>query len=113
MTTAAALAGTRATAAARKALLGRRSKIARLASNGERDRQELSTGHHREQLAINEEIAGPIAELTEHERAELHEIDAALERLDAGTWGVCERCNGKIARARLAVMPEARHCIAC
>lgn len=44
---------------------------------------------------------------------ELQEIDAALERMDAGTWGRCETCGGAIGRGRLRALPEARHCLTC
>jgi len=43
----------------------------------------------------------------------LTEIDEALQKFDAGTYGRCERCGGKIADARLEAMPAARLCITC
>lgn len=43
----------------------------------------------------------------------LEEIDAALARLDAGTYGRCAGCGEEIAPARLAARPVARTCIAC
>lgn len=51
--------------------------------------------------------------LNEHETAELAAIDAALERLSAGTYGQCTDCDVTIAPARLSVAPEAARCIAC
>jgi DnaK suppressor protein len=50
---------------------------------------------------------------TDHEGLELREIDAALERIDDGTYGVCEDCGEPIPGPRLAVMPEARMCARC
>lgn len=44
-------------------------------------------------------------------RDQLDEIDAALARIDAGTYGACERCGGPIGEARLEAMPAARFCI--
>ncbi len=38
---------------------------------------------------------------------------AALRRLEAGTYGRCLGCDDPIPFGRLAVMPEATHCIAC
>jgi DnaK suppressor protein len=38
---------------------------------------------------------------------------AALERIEQGCYGVCERCKGPIAPARLRVAPESVLCIAC
>ncbi len=41
------------------------------------------------------------------------EIDAALGRVEAGTYGVCETCGKAIAKARLEVVPEATLCVNC
>ena len=41
------------------------------------------------------------------------EIDSALERIDAGTYGICEDCGAVIAARRLNVVPYARFCIRC
>jgi RNA polymerase-binding transcription factor DksA len=46
-------------------------------------------------------------------RETLLEIEHALEKFDAGTYGSCEVCGGPIAEARLEAMPAARTCIAC
>lgn len=43
----------------------------------------------------------------------LAEIDAALARLDTGSYGVCERCDGPIGEGRLEARPVARLCITC
>lgn len=41
------------------------------------------------------------------------EIDAALARVEAGAYGVCESCGKPIAKARLEVVPEASLCVNC
>lgn len=46
-------------------------------------------------------------------RAHLVEVDAALGRLDAGTYGWCERCGAGIPAARLEARPIARTCMSC
>ena len=51
--------------------------------------------------------------LVRQARARLAEVDAALARLDAGTYGLCERCGRPVDEARLEARPEARHCIDC
>jgi RNA polymerase-binding transcription factor DksA len=43
----------------------------------------------------------------------LNETRAALARLDAGTFGKCERCGHAVARARLDALPYARFCARC
>jgi RNA polymerase-binding transcription factor DksA len=44
-------------------------------------------------------------------REALDEVDAALERLGSGHYGVCEGCGKPIGEARLEAMPAARFCI--
>ena len=46
-------------------------------------------------------------------RRHLAELDAALARLAAGTYGVCEGCRKPIPPARLAARPTARACVRC
>lgn len=43
----------------------------------------------------------------------LRDLDAALRRHDAGTYGRCERCGRDIPAARLEVRPAARTCVGC
>ncbi|MEN9979845.1 MAG: TraR/DksA C4-type zinc finger protein [candidate division WOR-3 bacterium] len=43
----------------------------------------------------------------------LREIDAALDRIARGTYGICERCGEPIPLARLEVIPYARLCMKC
>ena len=46
-------------------------------------------------------------------RERIAEINNALRRVDAATYGVCERCGQPIAEERLAVRPFARCCTPC
>jgi RNA polymerase-binding transcription factor DksA len=43
----------------------------------------------------------------------LAEVDAALVRLEQGTYGVCESCGAEITPARLEAVPATSRCIAC
>jgi DnaK suppressor protein len=45
--------------------------------------------------------------------AAVEEIDAALAKIDDGTYGVCERCQQPIPKPRLKALPYARLCVAC
>lgn len=51
--------------------------------------------------------------LLRQSRVRLAENTAALERLDAGTFGVCESCGRDIPEARLEARPSARLCVEC
>lgn len=54
-----------------------------------------------------------VAALVAQADAHLDDIQRALDRLDAGTYGVCERCSAEIADARLEARPVVRTCIEC
>jgi DnaK suppressor protein len=55
--------------------------------------QELSIAHNRRDL--------------------LTQIERAIERIDAGTYGICEGCGKQIAKARLQAFPSATLCVEC
>lgn len=46
-------------------------------------------------------------------QARVGEIDAALARVDAGTYGTCDVCQQPIPEARLEAVPEATLCVTC
>jgi len=46
-------------------------------------------------------------------RRRIEEIDGALSRMDAGTFGLCESCGKPIPVKRLERMPGATLCVAC
>ena len=60
--------------------------------------------------ASGEEIASTLAEL---EAKELAQVERALRRLKAGTYGKCEACAGRIPVARLNALPYSTVCIKC
>jgi DnaK suppressor protein len=45
--------------------------------------------------------------------AHLREVDQAIERLAAGTYGRCRRCGAMIAQERLEALPAAVTCVRC
>ncbi len=51
--------------------------------------------------------------LTDREREKLQAIQEALERVDDGTYGICESCESEIAEARLGALPFTRLCVNC
>ena len=51
--------------------------------------------------------------LMEHEGTALEQIEAALERVEAGVYGVCTECEAKIPKTRLQVLPHTPHCVKC
>ena len=51
--------------------------------------------------------------LMEGEGEELKQISEAFERIDDGTYGLCETCRKKIPKERLRAIPYARLCVVC
>lgn len=51
--------------------------------------------------------------LEENLRVSLDEVRAALERIEAGNYGTCERCSAKIPVERMEAVPTATLCITC
>lgn len=43
----------------------------------------------------------------------LKDIDAALAKIEEGTYGICSKCGGEIPEARLEFRPESIYCVAC
>lgn len=53
-------------------------------------------------LTIRERLAGRKSE-----------IERAIEKIDSGEFGSCERCGRQIPAGRLEVLPFARYCLEC
>ncbi len=51
--------------------------------------------------------------LRSNSRDLLTQVEAALRRLDEGTYGVCARCGNPINPERLEALPYATYCITC
>lgn len=100
-------------------LLARRARfLEQLAQlrGGDIGRAEASAEHFGQKLdsTAQEATAREIEyALDEHESAELGQVDAALRRMDSGSYGQCVDCGVEIPLARLYVVPEAARCIRC
>ncbi len=55
------------------------------------------------------QVGALIAQVRRH----LDEVQAALERLEDGSYGTCDSCGRPIGAARLEARPAATRCIAC
>jgi DnaK suppressor protein len=67
------------------------------------------------QAAAASQVFEQARDLAMRERASQHleAVDAALVRLDEGSYGSCVRCGRPIAPERLDALPWAAHCIEC
>lgn len=70
----------------------------------DRDWQERATENE------NDEV---LETLDESSRAEVAQVQAAILRLEAGTYGRCATCGAPISAARLVAMLSATTCVAC
>jgi DnaK suppressor protein len=52
-------------------------------------------------------------ELSDNERKILRDVDAALRKMDKGTYGYCEHCKKAIEKKRIKALPSARYCMTC
>ena len=51
--------------------------------------------------------------LMNNEGETLTQIESALERIEAGAYGFCTECSGKIPKMRLNAIPYTPHCVKC
>lgn len=63
---------------------------------------DLATDNYEQEFAIG---------LMDSERKLLIEIDEALERIENGTYGICEGTSKRISKERLQAQPWARYCV--
>ncbi|QZN85877.1 TraR/DksA C4-type zinc finger protein [Cellulomonas sp. C5510] len=98
----------------------RREAVARLAGTGaEREavvaaaRESVTDDEHDPEGSTIAYERRMLDALTHDMRERIAEVDAALDRLDRGTYGTCERCGQPIPVERLRALPAARTCVAC
>lgn len=66
-----------------------------------------------EEGAQTDHEAFTLSRLGEAQRREIAQIDAAIQRMDAGEYGVCRDCRLDIDPRRLAALPYALLCTEC
>ena len=81
-------------------------------SSIKRDVTQSHSGDSAEQAQEreNDEVVDAIGNETAQS---IRVIQAALARIDDGTYGLCENCGEDIAPARLSAVPEATRCVNC
>jgi RNA polymerase-binding transcription factor DksA len=76
--------------------------------------EDLGDAGHDENFADSGQVAaeqGEAQALAASLREQLDAVEAALTKLDEGTYGQCEVCGNAIPDARLEAMPASRFCI--
>jgi RNA polymerase-binding transcription factor DksA len=105
---------------ARERLIAERDRLIEVRDAATRLSTAANEASERELSSADQHPAEQATETLEREldlgvlqsvEAELTELQAALGRLDAGTYGKCEICGKPIAEGRLEAMPAARYCV--
>jgi DnaK suppressor protein len=106
----------------RALLMAERRNYTRQAEELRAQAEALALEHEPGDVQFDEEggeggTANVDRELDLHLSAQAHaaieEIDAALEKITAGTYGFCESCGSPVPKARLEALPHARLCVSC
>jgi len=66
-----------------------------------------------EEEAQKADLTALFSQLDVMEKREIEEIDRALTKMAADTYGVCEKCRKPISLKRLEVLPATRFCRRC
>ncbi|GAB04412.1 conjugal transfer protein TraR [Gordonia amarae] len=89
------------------------SLTARLSEVVEASADEASDDEHDPEGTTLAVERGQLVAQLARSRVRVEEIDAALERLGRGAYGVCQTCGTPIDPERLEVLPAARQCVRC
>jgi DnaK suppressor protein len=105
-----------------KALLEERETYTRHASERRAEAEQLAADREPGDVQFDEESGQGDTMNVERERdlalsaqalAAVEDIDKALAKIEAGTYGICERCGQPIPKERLKALPYAALCVAC
>lgn len=91
-------------------LLHRRAALVESRWKGQREIEALKnqeTGAEMEEEAQSSAATFVLTSLSDSQRMEVAQIDAALDRIKAGTYGICVDCGARISEERLRVIPYA------
>ncbi|RMF15768.1 MAG: TraR/DksA family transcriptional regulator [Candidatus Dadabacteria bacterium] len=102
-------------ATAREALNQLRTELLQFLEQSDDDAQTVSLERPIGRLSRMDQMQQQQMVLEQRRRAQrrLQQVDAALEALDRGDYGLCAECGEPIALARLKALPESRICIDC
>ena len=106
----------------RETLLEERTRVVAAIENLHEDHSGSLSDEAGEETAYDNHLADTATEtydreldytLEENSEHVLGEIDAALKRIDEGTYGTCTNCGNPIPEERLEARPWATLCIGC
>ncbi|HXI09870.1 MAG TPA: TraR/DksA C4-type zinc finger protein [Thermodesulfobacteriota bacterium] len=74
---------------------------------------QFDNPHDIEELALIDIIEDMGIAVADIKRAELEQMDAALRKIEDGSYGNCEECGEEIEEERLKLIPFAEYCVKC
>jgi DnaK suppressor protein len=78
----------------------------------ERNADPTEVSDRKDEAGLNQSLSTDDAQ-EERDRAELRQVEAALHRLDVGSYGDCADCGEAIDMQRLLALPAAERCAPC
>jgi DnaK suppressor protein len=99
----------------RKKLLKMREDILNKAKKLKEDSYSLGTDGIQDMAdaASNTYTADILMSISDNDLRLLKDIDNTLDKMEKGTYGICEECEEIINEKRLEANPVARYCITC
>lgn len=93
----------------------RKEKILKNINDSRENIDQLKQQEVNDDLDYAELISDSFTEgmIANHQVDELKQIEDALKRIDAGTYGTCDMCGVTIPIGRLKAKPFARYCTEC
>jgi len=88
-------------------------QIASLTSDNQNKQDDYGVGNHLADDATEVFTRERNLALRHNARDLLAQVEAALRRVDEGTYGICARCGREISAERLEALPAATLCITC
>jgi RNA polymerase-binding transcription factor DksA len=105
---------------ARDRLVAERDRLTEVRDAASRLSTAANEATDSELTAVDQHPAEQASETLEREldlgvlesvESELRELEAALQRVDSGSYGTCEVCGKPIAQGRLEAKPATRYCV--
>ena len=96
----------------RARLLGELEQVKPVMPPSEERREGSPFGKREEEATEALELEKRLA-LEKRNREQLTEVERALEKLEKGTYGLCDNCGQPIDPARLEALPQASLCMKC
>lgn len=87
--------------------------LVKAGGNSDKEQEKASSFHRTEEAADATTDLQRQAALETQMRNRLAGIEHALDKIESGTYGICDKCGGQIDPKRLEALPESTLCVTC